>query len=184
MNLTPEAWRAIPGFEGYYEISDQGRVRSLGRYVSTSRGGRPTRYMPGRPMKITVLKSGRRVLSLSKYGDSNRYHLHRLVLLAFVGPPPPGTEACHYDDDKSNNTLANLRWDTHRENMLDRNRNGFVPSLSTMTTCMKGLHPLSGDNLMRLGAAQFRRCRACRNEYQRNQRKRIRDANQSSTDNP
>jgi hypothetical protein len=53
--------------------------------------------------------------------------VHQLVLLAFVGPCPPGMEACHFPDrNRTNNRLANLRWDTHKENSVDRDRHGTV----------------------------------------------------------
>lgn len=53
-----------------------------------------------------------------------RYYIHRLVLLAFVGPCPPGMECCHIDGNPINNRLSNLRWGTRRENMEDRVRHG------------------------------------------------------------
>ena len=50
--------------------------------------------------------------------------VHRLVLLAFVGDPPPGTETCHEDNDRMNPVLSNLRWDTHAANSADKVRHG------------------------------------------------------------
>jgi hypothetical protein len=50
--------------------------------------------------------------------------VHHLVLEAFVGSRPPGTECCHNDDDPANNRLSNLRWDTHLANMGDMKRRG------------------------------------------------------------
>jgi hypothetical protein len=48
-----------------------------------------------------------------------------LVLTAFVGPKPPGMECCHKDDNKDDNSIENLYWGTHKENMLDRDRHGL-----------------------------------------------------------
>jgi hypothetical protein len=53
--------------------------------------------------------------------------VHRLVLLVFVGPCPDGMECCHWDDDRSNNRLSNLRWDTRKANRSDGIRNGKQP---------------------------------------------------------
>jgi hypothetical protein len=52
--------------------------------------------------------------------------VHQLVLLAFVGPRPPGKVASHLDDDRTNNALSNLAYQTHRENMLDALKNGKI----------------------------------------------------------
>lgn len=57
-------------------------------------------------------------------GRGNMRRVHRLVLEAFVGPAPAGTEGCHNDGNPQNNALSNLRWDTHAENMLDQVRHG------------------------------------------------------------
>lgn len=57
-------------------------------------------------------------------GSRQRRAVHRLVLLAFVGPCPPGLEACHKDGNPANNALTNLRWDTHQNNINDRSRLG------------------------------------------------------------
>jgi len=69
------------------------------------------------------------VVSLSKGTDKQKLvKVHRLVLLAFVGAPPKGMEACHYDGDPQNNNLSNLRWDTAKENWVDRKRHGRIGS--------------------------------------------------------
>jgi hypothetical protein len=123
---TPEVFKPIPDYPGY-RVSDRGRVQSCwGR-------GRPIRIHgqgcePGdRPYKDLALCSikqnragGRRlVVDLSRGGKSTKHHVSRLVLRAFVGPCPEGMEACHNDGNPYNNTLGNLRWDTHRSNIDD-----------------------------------------------------------------
>jgi hypothetical protein len=67
---------------------------------------------------------GRHAVTLRKGGRSYSRKVYRLVLEAFVGPCPTGMEACHHDDDPTNNRLRNLRWDTHKNNCSDRSRNG------------------------------------------------------------
>lgn len=67
------------------------------------------------------------VVSLREQGGKGKVvvrYVHRLVLLAFVGPPPAGCIACHNDGQTDNNTLANLRWDSHRGNAADKERHG------------------------------------------------------------
>jgi len=116
-----ETWKPIVGCEGFYEVSDMGRVRSLDRMVR----GRPgvTRRHVGRIRK-PVFISGYPAYSLSVGGLSKTRFAHRLVLEAFVGPCPDGMEACHHNDVKADPRLANLRWDTRKSNAADMVRNG------------------------------------------------------------
>lgn len=77
--------------------------------------------------KLKGCKKGRHSVILCR--DKKKYtrRIYRLVLETFIGPCPPGKEACHYDDDQSNNRLYNLRWDVHENNCADRSRNGKQP---------------------------------------------------------
>ena len=80
--------------------------------------------MPGVLRKPAIASSGYQVVSLSKECVVDTPCIHVLVLTAFVGPRPYGMHACHSDGDRLNNRLTNLRWDTVRENALDRVRHG------------------------------------------------------------
>jgi hypothetical protein len=66
-------------------------------------------------------------IKLTRDGKPFRTCVHRLVLLAFVGPPPEGTQAMHADDNPQNNRLDNLSWGTWSENQAQRVRNGRLP---------------------------------------------------------
>lgn len=68
------------------------------------------------------------IINLRKPGTSITAHIHHLVLLAFVGPRPEGQVGCHNDDDETNNSLSNLRWDTKESNWEDRRRNSSQPA--------------------------------------------------------
>lgn len=107
-----EEWRDVPGYEGLYRVSNAGRVISFGR-----RGRRD----PAAGGRILVAHSngGYPAVTLCREGRSRGQMVHRLVLLAFVGPPEPGQEACHYDGNRGNSRLENLRWDSHYENCRD-----------------------------------------------------------------
>lgn len=107
-----EEWRDIPGYEGRYQASDLGQVRSLDRVEQTIDG--PRRYR-GR-----VLHPGRRRASghvAVCLGKRNTKDVHPLVLRAFVGPPPEGHEALHLNHTPTDNRLNNLRWGTRGENI-------------------------------------------------------------------
>lgn len=153
-----EHWRPVPGYEGTYEVSDFGRVRSLTRVVRRNDGR--TRTIAGRILRCPKDDGGRRGLKLHADGEYKHARVHRLVLEAFVGPCPDGMEGCHNDGDHSNNRLDNLRWDTRSENMLDQVRHGTHIE-ARKTHCTEG-HPLSGENLDAYVTSKGKRQRRCR----------------------
>lgn len=119
-----ESWRTVPGFP-LYEVSHLGRVRSLRR---THIG---KHWKSGKAMRIAA--GGRVLKGTTARADGYRQVLlgrgaprlvHRLVLIAFVGPCPQGMEGCHYDGDPKTNELSNLRWDTRAANIDDAKRHG------------------------------------------------------------
>lgn len=113
----PEEWRDIPGYEGHYQASSWGRVRSLGRVTVKKGGVRMTvreRILSGRAHRY-----GYSSYVLRKNGKSHPYHGHVLVMRAFHGMPEPGLIICHNDSDGSNNRLDNLRYDTVKSNSAD-----------------------------------------------------------------
>ncbi|MBY0457661.1 MAG: HNH endonuclease [Gemmataceae bacterium] len=75
-------------------------------------------------MKPKVRRDGRLSISLRREGHTKHFQIHRLVLLAFVGPCPPGMEGCHGDGNPLNNNRENLRWDTSKANHADAVRHG------------------------------------------------------------
>ena len=109
---TVESWRPIVGFDGRYDVSDHGNVRSW-----RHRWGRRSEPLPISP---GVQSDGRRVVFLvDPHGKGINKKVHALVMEAFVGPRPEGKEVCHNDGDASNNRLDNLRYDTHLANSAD-----------------------------------------------------------------
>lgn len=151
-----ESWKPVVGYEGIYEVSDLGRIRSLARL--DSRGRR-------RSAKIRALsrqKSGHLTVGLCRSGAKKSAGVHRLVLEAFVGPCPPGMEACHWNDIPDDNRLENLRWDTRSANAADSVRNG-THSQSRVTHCPRG-HEYTDENTYRYPAGN-RACKECRREY-------------------
>ena len=95
-----ERWLPVVGFESYYEVSNRGRVCSLGRWVGT-RWGPETRWKPAEI--LTPLAGRYPQVTLCTPGGKQRKSVHLLVLEAFVGPCPPGLEGCHDNDDGFNN---------------------------------------------------------------------------------
>lgn len=156
MNATHEEWRPVVGYEGFYEVSDQGRVRSLHR-------GEPYVLKP-----IKIVSGGYLTVALSRNNAQTMSRIHRLVLLAFVGEAPDGMVACHNDGDPTNNRLSNLRWDTYSENIHDVVRHGNHFG-ANKTHCPRG-HEYSGNNLRVKPSEGRRRCKTCIREYQQRYR--------------
>lgn len=124
-----ESWLPVIRYEGLYEASDQGRVRSVDRRVRYSRWGEEgTKLLRGKLLKPEPGNTDGRYLyvSLSKEGATCLRSVHSLVLEAFVGPRPLGMLGCHANDNGHDNYLENLRWGTHGDNLRDRYRNREV----------------------------------------------------------
>lgn len=116
-----EEWKPIVGYEGFYEISSLGRVRSLDRIDSMGR----VRNGRIKATPIDKTSTGYRFVRLCKGGIAKKVDVHVLVLEAFVGPRPcPSMEACHGDGNRANPVLSNLRWDTPSGNAGDRWKHG------------------------------------------------------------
>ena len=152
--MTVEQWLPVPGYEGLYDVSDQGRVRSLDRVV-TERGGR-TQRLRGRVLKPAPDPDGYLHVVLCN-GRPHTYKVHRLVARAFHGEPAPGQVVCHNDGTYTNNIAGNLRWDTRSANNLDTVRHG-TNHWASRTHCPQG-HAYSPENTRRWRGGRY--CREC-----------------------
>jgi hypothetical protein len=117
-----ELWASIPGYEGFYEVSNFGRVRSMTRQVSYGR--HPKMTYKGRDLKL-FMAGQYAAVKLAVQGVTRTQYVHHLVLLAFKGPRPHTEsrgEIRHLDGDKMNNSLFNLEYGTIQENAADRIR--------------------------------------------------------------
>lgn len=104
-----EEWRDVPGYEGWYSVSNLGRVRR-------DKGGVGCRA--GHVLLGPINSRGYRHVMLYKHGVSTQIPVHVIVAAVFIGPRPPGTEINHRgaDGDKTNNLAANLEYVTRAEN--------------------------------------------------------------------
>lgn len=113
-----EIWNDIPKYEGQYQASTKGRVKSLDRLVQGRYG---YRLVKGRVLKPTCYtKSGHLGVHL---GARNHQSIHLLILVAFKGQRPQGLEGRHLDGDLSNNKLDNLEWGVRPKKSIKRNFN-------------------------------------------------------------
>lgn len=110
-----EIWKDVVGFEGRYQVSNLGRVRSVDRPVRVVCKGVDTfRIARGRLLRPGRAHSGHVSVAI---GKGNSRLVHQLVLEAFVGPRPKGMESLHLNHDPQDNRLLNLRYGTRSENI-------------------------------------------------------------------
>lgn len=119
-----EEWRAVIGFEGAYEVSNLGRVRSLDRYV-TAIDGRVS-FWRGRILRgSSGAKRYRLIILHCGGGEYDARYVHDMVALAFIGPKPEGLLTRHKNDDPIDNAATNLCYGTQLDNMDDADKNGL-----------------------------------------------------------
>ena len=111
MNESTERWLPVVRYEGWYEVSDWGRVRNA---------------ITGKILKTKLSGRGYLTVCLCRNGHKIRRPVHLLVLEAFVGPPAPGQEGRHGPNGKLDNRLTELCWGTRKQNLADRERDGTV----------------------------------------------------------
>lgn len=125
MNI--ENWRPVKGFEGKYEVSDLGRIRSVERKAKMkNRWGLCEITVPERILSHGKTRTGhiRVTLYSGEPSKPSRHFVHQLVLKAFVGESPAGTEGSHLNGNPSDNRCTNLAWETPRDNNARKHQHG------------------------------------------------------------
>lgn len=161
MKLTGpnEEWRSVVGYEGLYEVSSFGRVRSLPR-VRPYKGGTPRR-LKGKVLKTRIGATGYPVFSIYGGPKVREVKVHRIVAEAFIPNPDNLPFVLHWDNNPENNHVSNLRWGSPSENMYDTVRNGNHPG-KNKNHCKQG-HLLEEPNLLPSGIRRgIRVCLSCK----------------------
>ena len=114
-----ERWRPVPGYIGCYEVSDRGRIKSLWFRNGNANQPRPDPIV----IRLSPTASGYPgFTAVRQDGDRQTVCVHTAVLAAFVGPRPPRMAAAHWNGDKTDNRLDNLRWASYSANNGDDKR--------------------------------------------------------------
>lgn len=117
--MNEERWLPVVGYEGLYEVSDHGRVRSVDRYITNSNG--IISNYKSKSLKPYTDKDGYLCVVLSHNSKLKGMKIHRLVLMSFAYRRGcDELETRHRDNNRSNNLLSNLHWGTHQDNADDR----------------------------------------------------------------
>lgn len=119
-------WKQIEGYEGLYEVSDTGEVRSCERVIATNIKHVSARRIPGRTLKQNRKSNGYMTVDLCKDGKVTTTAVHRLVAEAFVKNPDHKRYVNHIDSNRANNAEVNLEWVTSAENRRHGIDHGFV----------------------------------------------------------
>lgn len=120
--MKKERWLSVVGYEGLYEVSDQGRVRGLDRQIRHPRGS--LRLWPGRVLRASPMSNGYLQVSLCKDGNRAVRTLHSVVAEAFHGLAPPKQEVAHDNGERYDCRASNLSWKTRAANHADKVRHG------------------------------------------------------------
>jgi hypothetical protein len=125
LDSTPEEWRTAPGLEGWYEVSNLGRVKRV-RFVRRH-GER------GLPLKPQIDRSGYLAVMVRIGLRQTSRRVHPMVAHAFLGTPLPMREVNHIDGDKTHACASNLEWVTRSENLRHAYRLGLITPSNGVT---------------------------------------------------
>lgn len=143
-NMTEERWVSVAGYEGLYEVSSLGNVRSVDRI--DCRGHR----RKGRALRPGSTVDGYRTVVLCRNSHMNPQRVHRLCAIAFMGKPPEGIEVNHINGVKTDNRIENLEFVTKSENLQHAIRTG----LKRVRVCEDSPHATLNNMQVRI----IRRC--------------------------
>lgn len=123
--MEKEVWKDIKGYEGLYQISNLGNIKSLNKvqklYINNAKSG----IRKGKQLKLILFNNGYYFVNLSKNGKIHSYAVHRLVAKTFISNPNNLPIINHIDGNKLNNNINNLEWCTYSHNIQEAFRLGL-----------------------------------------------------------
>lgn len=150
-------WRPVVGYEGYLEVSDDGRIRTVGRYVKSK--GNSVAYRPSRELKLRTI-NGYVHTGTTINGKEISIRVSRAVAMAFIPNSENKPQVDHIDCDKTNNNVSNLRWVTAKENVMYADMNGLRDH-AYKSFIEKTKDPVFQSNAIELAAQYHRKKTYC-----------------------
>ena len=129
------AWEPVQGYEGLYEVSDSGEIRSCARHINTDIRHVKTRLIHGRILRQNKKRNGYMTVDLCKDGKVKTALVHRIVAKAFCPNPRGYRFVNHIDSNRSNNDACNLEWVSSSENRLHGIKYGNVSFPEKVIVC-------------------------------------------------
>ena len=117
-----ETWKDVNGFDGRYQVSSMGRVRSVDFLTHNNRG---SFIRKGKILASGTDNNGYQTATLCVQDKTHRVRIHRLVAQAFIPNPDGKPEVNHIDGNKENNVVTNLEWNTYSENLIHAMEKGL-----------------------------------------------------------
>jgi hypothetical protein len=113
-----EHWKDVVGYEGYYQVSNHGNVRSVDRIIYVNRGSCSYQTeMKGHQLIIAICKHGYQYVTFSKEGKSKKFKVHRLIAIHFIPNPNNHELINHINGIRDDNRIHNIEWCDHSHNM-------------------------------------------------------------------
>lgn len=128
--MENEIWKDIPGYEGMYQVSDKGGIRSCERTIVTRRGF--ARVIKGKEIKPSLNNGGYLITHLCKGSVIKSFCVHYIVALAFIGKRPKNMDVDHINEDKKDNRICNLRYLSRHENASRSTKGRFWKGSNSM----------------------------------------------------
>lgn len=123
--LKCEIWKDVSGYEGLYQVSNMGRVRSISHHARNNING-GVRLTKGQILSQYKMPNGYLQVQLSKNEKREKHYVHRLVANAFLSNKNNCSDVNHIDGDKNNNLVGNLEWCSHSENQIHMVKSGIT----------------------------------------------------------
>lgn len=123
-----EVWKDIPNYEGLYQVSNQGRVKSITHYARNNRNG-GMRLVSGKILSQYKMPNGYMQVQLSKNEKREKFYIHRIVASVFLENKKGYSDVNHIDGNKNNNCVENLEWCSHRMNQIHMVKNRLTKKL-------------------------------------------------------
>lgn len=153
--MSEEVWKDIEEYEGLYQVSNFGRVKSLKRYSINNANTK------NRLLKLSLNRKGYLNVTLCKNGKYKSHRIHRLVAQAFIPNPENKPQVNHIDEIKTNNMVSNLNWMTNKEN---RNHGTAIKRM-----CVTNSKPIIATNLKTDESTKFNSGKECARQLGLNQ---------------